>query len=530
MTQLVVRNARVWSAGGVAPGADTIVVDAGVFVFVGRAADANVASNARAIDARGRRVVPGFVDAHAHLLGTGAAMRAVDLKGVGSVDEAVRRVGERAKATPVGTWIRGAGWDQHLWPGAAFPDRRSLDAVAPDHPVVLNHTSGHCVWVNSAAVRAAGVTRETAASSGGSIDVDGAGEPTGILRDNASRLVQDVMPSPSADERARMLREAIAHAHRLGVTGVHAMDVGRGEWAAMQALHDAGELRLRVRAFLSASRLDDWIAGGVRTGDGDDMLRVGGVKFFADGALGSMTAWMLEPYENSDDRGLALQTSEELEVRVRRSLEAGLAPAIHAIGDRANRETLDIIERTRGIAASLPRRIEHAQLLTAEDIGRFAALGVTASMQPIHATQDMAKVDRAWGARGKHAYAFASLLATGANVAFGSDTPVETMDPMAGVHAALTRRNASAEPADGWYPEQRISPEAAVTAYTLGAARAVMEERTSGRIAEGCAGDFVVLSEDPFSVEDPMRMLECPADVTAVGGEVVWEREQSDAV
>src|SRR5438105_4956387 len=259
----------------------------------------------------GRRMLPGFTDAHVHLMGTGAAMEAVDLKGVPTFDEAVGRVAERARSIPPGTWIRGAGWDQHLLPDASFPDRRSLDAVAPGHPVVLTHTSGHCIWVNGLALRGAGITSGTPAPAGGSIDVDEQGEPTGILRDNASRLVQAVGPSPSAAERMAMLKPAIAHANSLGVTGVHAMDVSRSELAAMEALHERGELDLRVRAFLSAIRLEGWIERGMRTGDGAGMLRIGGVKFFADGALGSMTAWMREPYEGTSDTGIPLQSPEE---------------------------------------------------------------------------------------------------------------------------------------------------------------------------------------------------------------------------
>jgi predicted amidohydrolase YtcJ len=420
-----------------------------------------------------------------------------------------------------GTWVRGAGWDQHLWPGAAFPTRHELDGAAPEHPVALTHTSGHCIWVNSAALYATGVTSATEAPAGGAIDREADGAPSGILRDAASRLVYDAMPPVSRDERTDALRDAIAHAHRLGITGVHAMDAGRGELAALRSLREQDALDLRVRVFLSAARLDDW-EGSVRSGDGDDMLRIGGVKFFADGALGSMTAWLLAPYDGSDDTGLAIQPAEELERQVRRCLEHGLAPAIHAIGDRANREVLDILERTRGSAPELPRRIEHAQLLTGYDIARFAALDVVASMQPVHATQDMEKVDRVWGERGRYAYAFASLLRSGATLAFGSDSPVETMDPIAGLHAAVTRRNARGEPPDGWYPDERIALEDAVAAYTAGCARAVGEDEQLGRIAAGAGADFIVLSRDIFALEDEMDMLDAQVELTVVGGATVY--------
>jgi predicted amidohydrolase YtcJ len=389
---------------------------------------------------------------------------------------------------------------------------------------VLTHTSGHCIWVNGAALEAAGITRDTEAPFGGEIDHDAGGEPTGILRDTASRLIAAVIPPPAPDERLAALRNAIAHAHMLGVTGVHAMDVGRGEYQSMLALADRGHLDLRIRAYLTHERLDEWFDRGIRTGDGGDMMRIGGVKFFADGALGSMTAWMLEPNDDGSGTGLALQPAEELEQRVRACLERGLAPAIHAIGDRANREVLVILERARGIEPDLPRRIEHAQLLAPDDVGRFAALGVAVSAQPIHATQDMRKVDRVWGARGAGAYAFASLLRTGAVLAFGSDTPVETMDPLAGIHAAVTRRNAAGEPPGGWHAEQRISVEAALRAYTGGCAAAAGKP-DAGRIAAGCHADFTVLSHDLLALDDPMRILDARVEMTAVAGTIVYRRE-----
>ncbi len=525
MADLLLRNARIWTGDASAPWAEAALIRDGRFAAVGRAGDIDAPHGVNVIDAGGRLVVPGFTDAHAHLLGVGAAKRNVDLKGSATVDEAVRRVAERVATTPAGRWVRGAGWDQNDWPGARFPHRRDLDAVSAEHPVVLMHTSGHCWWVNSAALRAAGVDRSTPIPIGGAIDVDESGEPTGVLFDAAARLVTDVVPPPSAPERLAALRDGVAHAHRLGITCVHAMDVGRGELQALYALRDTGELLLRVRAYLSATRLDEWFDRNLATGDGDDMLRIGGVKFFTDGALGSMTAWMLDPYEGSADTGLAMQPPEELERRVRACLERGLAPAVHAIGDRANRTALDIFERLGDVAPRLRRRIEHAQLLTAEDLPRFVGLGVVPSVQPIHATQDMAKVDRAWGERGRYAYAFASLLANAPTLAFGSDAPVEDMNPIAGIHAAVTRRNASGAPPDGWYPAERISLEVALAAYTRNAAIAAVQPAAGGCFALGCLGDFVVLSQDIFDLDDPMRILDARADVTVVGGEVVYRRD-----
>jgi predicted amidohydrolase YtcJ len=536
VSSLFLRNASIWTGDSARPWADCAVIERGRFAFVGRESDALPPSAARVIDGRERLVLPGLTDAHVHLLGTGEAMRSIDLKDVPSEDEAARRVAERAAQAPAGAWVRGAGWDQHLWPGGRFPTKASLDAVAPEHPVVLVHTSGHCIWVNDLALREAGVTRETQAPVGGAIELGEDGEPTGVLRDAASRLVTDVMPRPSQGDREDALREALPHAHRLGVTSVHAMDVGAGELAAMRSLAEGGELSLRTRVYLTARRLDEWITEGLTSeivrpqpegwGMVEPMLRIGGIKFFADGALGSMTAWMLGPYEGSDEYGLPLQPVEQLEEQVGRCLRAGLVPAVHAIGDRANREVLDLLERLRDVRPDVPRRIEHAQLLTHEDIPRFAELGVAVSAQPIHATQDMAKVDRHWGDRGRFAYPFASLLASGAALAFGSDSPVETMDPLAGLHAAVMRRNARGEPDGGWYPDERLSLENALRAYTSGSARPTGEEAGAGRIAEGCFGDFVVLSRDLFEMNEPMEMLQASVEMTVVGGEVVYDGER----
>ena len=522
MPDLVVRNANIWTGDGAR--ADTFVVRDGRCAFVGVERDVSPSVGATILDLGGRFVMPGFTDAHVHLLWTGIAMHSVDLKGVTSSEEAVRRVAERVASTAPGGWVTGAGWDQHSWPDRRFPDRRVLDAVSPDHPVMLTHTSGHCTWVNTAALRAAGITATTPVPTGGAIDLDEHGEPSGILRDNASKLVSDTMPHPSQSDRIATAERAIAAAHRLGLTGVHAMNVGRGEYQALHALNDAGKLHLRVRMFLAHELLDEWIARNAATGDGDEMLRIGGVKFFADGALGSLTAWMEQPYEGSTDVGFPLQPVADLERDVRRSLEQGLAPAIHAIGDRANRETLDLFERVRDVASGLPRRIEHAQVLLPGDVARFAALGVTASVQPIHATADWRKVDREWGDRGRGSYAFRSLAEAGVNLAFGSDTPVETMDPIAGVHAAVTRRTADGEPPAGWYPDQRLSLSDALRHYTAGPALAVQESDRFGRIAVGHHADFVVLSQDPFAVDDPMRLLDTEIEMTVVGGEIVYQK------
>jgi hypothetical protein len=524
--ELLLRDGLVWTGDAAAPWAEAALIRNGRFVFVGRESDINAPAGTPVFDVGGRLVLPGLIEGHAHLYGTGAALEHLNLKGSPNLDDALGRVAAQARATPRGQWITGDGWDQNIWPERAMPDARALDAAAPDHPVCLTHTSIHIVWANTAALREAGVTGATAVPPGGAIDADERGEPTGILREAAMQLVVDVIPRPSPADRERAMTGAMKHAHRHGLTGFHAMEVGEGEWEAMRAMRESGALKLRARAYLTATRLDEWIERGLRAGDGDEWLAVGGIKFFADGALGPLTAWMLEPFEGTNNRGMALRPPSEIEAMVEKCLKNGLAPCIHAIGDRANREMLDVMERTRAIAPELSRRIEHAQLVAPEDLPRFGALAIAASAQPIHCTQDMAKVDRALAERGRGAYAFATLRRGGANLAFGSDAPVETICPIAGIHAAVTRRTAKGEPRDGWRPEERLTLDETIEAYTLGCARATGEEGRQGRIAPGHFGDFTVLSENIFDLVDPMKMLEARVEATIVGGEIVYRAER----
>lgn len=526
---LVLHHGRIFTCDPARPWAEALVIRQGRVTFVGSNADVegSVSAGLPSIDLGGRLALPGFCDAHVHLLNLGISRQVVNLRGARSLEEAVARVRDRAKGTPPGQWVRGHGWDQNEWAEPSFPDRRSLDKVAPENPVALAHTSGHATWVNSRALALTGIGADTPDPPGGRIERDReSGEPTGILYETAGRLIQGALPELTDSERLEALREAIRYAQSLGVTSAHDMGVGRRTLAALRKLREQGELGLRVRVYLERERLDEFIAEGVRTGDGDELVSVGGAKLLADGALGSQTALMLEPLEGQPDNyGVAVTPAEELGALVRKALDAGLATAVHAIGDRANREVLDVYEGIQGSDRSLRLRIEHCQLLHPSDIRRFAALGIAASMQPIHATSDMHKADQLWGARSTGAYAFRSLLNSGARLAFGSDCPVETMDVIAGIHAAVTRRRADGEPPGGWYPEQRLSVEEAVTAYTLGPAYATGQEALVGSLSPGKLGDVAVVSRDLFALADPMDMLTAQVDLTILGGRVVYERE-----
>jgi len=527
---LVLHHGNVYTMDRAAPRAEAVAIAGDRIAVVGE--DAAMLDllprGGRAVDLEGRTVVPGFTDAHLHLLSFGLSLGQIDLAGAATLDEALARVAARAGAVPEGQWLVGRGWDHSLWGTCGLPTRHDLDRVAPRHPVRLQHKCGHASWVNTRALELAGITKKTPDPPGGEIERESAsGEPAGILKEEAMALVSRLLDEPSVDEAAEATRAAIPHAHRAGLVGVHTLE-GALAFRAFQRLRSAGELRLRTLVTVPKGNLDAAIQTGLRSGFGDQWLRIGGVKIFADGALGSRTAYMLAPYEGESDYcGVSTATPEHLREVVDKAARAGLPAFIHAIGDRANREALDAVEASReaGVGLHLRHRIEHAQLLDPADVGRFAALGVVASMQPIHATQDMLIADKHWGSRSAGAYAFRSLLDDGAVLAFGSDCPVEDLSPLVGIHAAVTRRRADGSSGpEGWYPEQRLTVEEAVRAYTIGPAYAGGEEVSRGSLAPGKLADLVVLSQDIFAV-DPMAILETDVVATLVGGEFVYGQD-----
>ncbi|MCD6290967.1 MAG: amidohydrolase [Anaerolineae bacterium] len=484
------------------------------------------------VDLHGRAVVPGFTDAHIHFVSWALRRRQLDLSDTTTPDEVIERVAERVQQQPPGTWILGGGFDRNAWPGAAWPTRQMLDAVAPEHLVLLHSKDGHSVWVNTLTLRLAHVSAETPDPPGGRIVRDpDTGEPTGILSETAVELVRRHVPSPTLADAITAVREAQSHAWAAGLTGIHEIDDTEDTLAfrTFQALRQSGELGLRVMQNLPAQRLDSFIQAGVQTGFGDEWLRIGGVKCFMDGALGSRTAYMLQPYEGeAANLGVATVDKEEMLQLALRASRAGLPVHVHAIGDRANRDILDILETVREDERKAGRpllrhRIEHVQLLHPDDLPRLARLQIIASMQPIHATSDMQMAERFWGPeRCRLAYAWHSLLDAGTQLAFGSDAPVESFDVLAGLYAAVTRRRPDGTPGpDGWQPHQRITAEEAVRAYTLGAAYAAGEETIKGSITPGKLADMVVLSHDIITgpaEEIPITRVEA----TLIDGRVVY--------
>jgi predicted amidohydrolase YtcJ len=473
------------------------------------------------IDLGGRCVLPGLIDAHLHAEWTALGLKNVDAEAP-TLEELLRRVAARAAITPAGQWIRGHGWNQNVW-GGIFPTRAELDRVAPEHPIYLSAKSGHAAWANSLALKLAGVTSGTPDPIGGEIGRDAAGEPTGIFLESAMNLIEKIIPEPTVSELVAALRDALPLFHRVGLTGVHDFDGARA-LQAWQILKENGELNLRVSKTIPVALQSHAIALGLRSGFGDDWLRLNSVKTFADGALGPRTALMIDPYEGTlDQRGISTCDKEEMFEHVRAAAAAGLSSTIHAIGDKANHDVLDVYEMVRAADPNprLRHRIEHVQLLHPADFARLAQLNVIASMQPIHATSDMLIADQHWGARSAGAYAWRTQLDAGAVLAFGSDSPVESFNPFLGIHAAVTRRRTDGAPGpDGWYPQQRLSVDEAVRGFTLGAAYASYEETRKGSLMPGKLADLIVLDRDIYTVE-PMAIAGTRVVATVIDGRFV---------
>jgi predicted amidohydrolase YtcJ len=532
---LLVLNGVIHTMDPDQPRADAIAIDrtSGRILAVGDTPQMRALSGplTETLDLRGRTVLPGFIDAHTHLMGYAQSRLDVDLRTARSEDEAVERVRSRAERTPPGAWILGQSWDQSVWPGQRFPTRAALDAAVPDHPVALASYDHHSLWVNAAALRLAGIDAQTPDPRPGRIGRDEHGEPDGMLYEDATNLVHRVA-QPDSDERVLAeLRTVFAELAARGVTGVHNIEDDRS-LRLMQRMRAKGELAPRVLYYIRRGNLPQALALGIQADFGDDLLRFAGIKVFMDGALGSRTAAMLDPYEGQpENRGLLTTTADETERLVRDAAGGGIGVAIHAIGDRAVHAALDGIEAALRCDAKLAEetgkptaarrfRLEHVQLATPSDIERMARLGVAGSVQPFHAVHDRPAALRHWGERAKRGYAYQTMRAAGIPLALGSDVPVDTPDPLRILHAALTRRN-DAEPDDPAYlPEQALTIAQALWAYTMGAAYAGGQETRQGSITPGKLADLVVLVEDPFAVP-PERIAGAEVAATFVGGEMV---------
>ncbi len=528
VTALAIVNARVWTGDTRRPWADAVLVRGERIDAVGSSAEVKkrAGSSVKTIDAKGMMLTPGFIDAHVHFVDGGFALSSVQLRDAPTKAEFIRRIKAFAATVPPGTWILNGDWDHTNW-GGEVPERGWIDSVTPNNPVWINRLDGHMNLANSLALAAAKITRESKDVSGGTIVRDAAGEPTGILKDNAQDLMSGAIPNASMEMNLRALDAAMSYVAERGVTSVHHMG-SWGDLAVFRRAHDAGALRTRISAAVPLStwaRLRDEVKAH---GRGDAWLRIGGLKGFVDGSLGSHTAAMLEPFTDApNDRGLLVNSEKDLHDWTDSADKAGLQVIVHAIGDRAIRTQLDIYEQVAKANGARDRRfrIEHAQHIAPADIARFGTLGVIASMQPYHAIDDGRWADKVIGPeRAKGTYAFKSLLDHGAVLAFGSDWFVAPPTPLVGIYAAVTRRTLDDKHPDGWVPEQKITVEQALHAYTTGSARAGFQEKEVGMLRPGMLADLVVIDRDitrvkPESIRDARVML------TMVGGRVVFDRD-----
>lgn len=534
MADLIMFNGKLHTQDRAYPQASAIAVRGGRILAVGSDDEIKELArpHSRLVDLGGRRVLPGLSDAHFHYYDWALLQDTLKLEHTRSREEVLQMVRQRAAALEPGTWIKGQGWTQTDWPDPSLPTRAQLDEVAPNNPVILWRADLHLAWVNSRALELAHISAATQDPDMGVIDREADGRPAGILRELAINLVRQVLPVPGDREVDEAMAAAMPQLHALGLTGVHDFRIMGGEdgppaLRAWQRLHRDGRLGLRAWVMLPGELLDEAIALGLYTGFGDDYLRLGGIKLFADGSLGARTAWMLAPFEDGGT-GMPLTSMEVIADKVSRAHRAGISTGIHAIGDRAIRELLDVYKEVLAQPAPraplAPHRIEHVQHSNPEDLARLAPLGLVASVQPVHMAEDMRMVDAGIGERARWTYAFRTLLDHGTVLALGSDCPVASPNPFWGMHAALTRRQRDGQPVGGWTPGERISIEEAVWGYTMGNAIVTGQQEAQGSLIPGKLADLVVLERDILDIPAD-EILDTQVHMTVFDGKLVYERE-----
>ena len=533
-SETIVTADRIYTSDDFRPVVEALLIRGDRVNFAGslREVRARASRSARTISFPGRTIIPGMVDAHAHLVGLGQALLRVSLQGSSTYDEVVARIAARASTTKKGEWVTGRGWDQNLWPGKDFPSHTALSRAVPDNPVFVDRVDGHAALANALAMRIAGVTAATRDPEGGRILRDAQGNPTGVFIDNAKGLIQRAIPSASGAQLSTAVVGAIAEANKWGLTGIHDAGESRRVIEIYEQLARAGKYNLRNYVMVSADSgdVEYYTKLGPRSDLYNGRLWVRAIKMYADGALGSRGAAMLEPY--SDDPGnvgLLLTPQKELQRIADLALRKGFQVATHAIGDRGNRVALDVYDSAlrKNPTADHRFRVEHAQVISLADIPRFAKLGVIPSMQASHQTSDMGWAeDRVGHERIRGAYAWRSLLDQGSIIPNGSDFPVEAVNPLLSFHAAVTRQNPVNEPPGGWYPEQRMTREEALKAMTLWAAYAGFQEKILGSLSPGKYADFVVLDRDIMRVPSD-QILQATVQSTWLGGKAVYRRRNN---
>jgi len=533
--ELIVTNARIYTVDDNHPFVSAMAVRDGKVQFVGSAREAMLyrGPSTKVLDLTGQTVIPGMVDAHAHLFGLGDFLRNIDLTDTRSFDEIVSRVASRVGGgqSPSGRWIEGRGWDQNKWGDTRFPTHDALSRVSPNNPVVLTRIDGHAILVNAAAMRAAGVTAATKDPAGGRIERGANGEPTGVFVDNAMSIVERVVPNMSHDEMRTATLAAIAEANRWGLVGVHDAGEPRDVLDVFEELAKAGNFNLRVYAMIGddSAAIAHYFQRGPQAGLYDNKLWIRSIKLYADGALGSRGAALLDPYaDDPKNNGLLRSTPEHLRDVATRALRNGFQVATHAIGDRGNRVVLDAYEAAlKAVPVADHRfRIEHVQVLDHADVPRFAQLGVIPSMQAVHQTSDMYWASTRLGyAHTLGAYAWRSLLNTGVIIPDGSDFPVERVNPLYSFHSAVSRQDEHDWPPGGWFPEQRMTRDEALKGMTIWPAFAAFQEQTMGSLTAGKLADFVILDRDIMVVPES-QILGATVVATYIGGRAVYERSR----
>ena len=542
---IIVFNARIRTQDSQAPRARALAIGQGRIQALGQDEDilSSAQSSTQIIDARDRLLLPGMMDSHFHYQDWSLGRVGVNLANTPSLDQAMHQVAEAARKTPPGEWIQGQGWNEGEWPEQRMPTREELDRVAPDHPVALARCDLHLFSVNSRALELAGISRHTPDPPEGIIGRDAEGQPDGLLREQAIALVKKVIPDAGEDLLLQAMRSGIPVLHSMGLTALHdvrlkeAVYDGAQTLRAWQRLDQNHELALRCWSSLPGETLEQAVSLGLRTGLGFERLRLGHLKYFADGGMGARTAWMIDPYEDSGC-GLPLLSMDHLRQMALQADAAGLAVMIHAIGDRANREVIAILEEvhahrmdsTSRISAppGINHRIEHLQMVRPEDMKRLAALPVDVCVQPSNQVIDISMLDACLGERGQWAYAFRSMLDAGLRLLFSSDSPVCDPRPLMGIHALCTRQRPDGSPASGWHPEQRISVQEAVYGYTRAPAKAYGVDHELGSITPGKRADCILLDQDIYSI-DPGDIGKTQVDMTIFDGQVVYTRNRYEA-
>jgi predicted amidohydrolase YtcJ len=528
---LILVNTRIYTVDDSHPFVQAMAVRAGRVAFVGSTREALLlrGPSTQVLDLAGRTVIPGMVDAHAHLFGLGVFLRDIDLTDTRSFEAIVSRIADRVKNVPSGRWVLGRGWDQNKWGDTRFPTHDALSRVTPNNPVLLERIDGHAILVNAAAMRAAGITAATRDPAGGRIERTATGEPTGVFVDNAMELVQRVVPALSHDEMRSATLAAIAESNRWGLVGLHDPGEPREVLDVFEELAKESKFNLRVYAMISddSAAIEHYFQRGPQSALYGDHLWIRAIKLYADGALGSRGAALLDPYsDDPKNNGLLKSTPEHLRDVATRALQHGFQVATHAIGDRGNRVALDAYQAALEKVPTVDHRfrIEHVQVLDHADVPRFAQLGVIPSMQAVHQTSDMYwAATRLGPSHILGAYAWRSLLETGVIIPNGSDFPVERVNPLYSFHAAVSRQDEHDWPPGGWYPEQRMTRDEALKSMTIWPAFAAFQEQLMGSLTPGKLADFDVLDRD-IMVVPASEILGTQVVATYIGGRAVYER------